>query len=329
VSTFEAGPPTALDCPDRPEDNVRHELVDGREVVLGGPRGMAVTRTLPSRERPLVGPWCFLDHFGPARHAMRVPPHPHTGLQTVTWLLEGEVLHRDSLGTAQLIRPGQLNLMTAGHGIAHSEESTRPGPLHGVQLWVALPPEHRERPAAFEHHSALPTVTGPGVRVTVMMGRLAGVTSAAEVFGPVVGAEITMTAGATMTLPLEHGFEYGVLALTGAAEAAGVALRPGPLLYLGRGRRDLRLAASEAARLMLIGGEPYPGQIVMWWNFVGTDHAAVAAARADWAAGRRFGPVRGFDGDPIPAPDLPTTVLKPRGHRPDPDGSGQSPIRPE
>jgi redox-sensitive bicupin YhaK (pirin superfamily) len=291
--------------------------VTGREVVLGGPRGLPVTRTLPSRERPLIGAWCFLDHFGPAPPTMRVPPHPHTGLQTVTWLVSGEVHHRDSLGTSQLVRPGQLNLMTAGHGIAHSEESVGAAPLHGVQLWVALPPGGWDGPAAFEHHAKLPTVTDGGATVTVAMGALAGIASPAAVFSPIVCAEISLPANASTNLDLERAYEYGVIALAGAAEVDGVDLAAGPLLYLSPGRPGLRLtAAAEPARLLLVGGEPYPGQIVMWWNFVGPDHAAVATARADWTAGRRFGTVVGFDGDPLPAPELPGVVLRPRGNPP-------------
>ncbi|HZN19202.1 MAG TPA: pirin family protein [Micromonosporaceae bacterium] len=164
------------------------ELLPGREVVLGGPRGMAVTRTLPNRTRRMVGGWCFLDHFGPQEVAggpgMRVPPHPHTGLQTVTWLVDGEVLHRDSLGSRQLVRPGQLNVMTAGHGISHSEESPpdRSPVLHGVQLWAAMPDPARHGPSGFDHHPELPVLADGGVRVTVMVGEVAGATSPARSF---------------------------------------------------------------------------------------------------------------------------------------------------
>lgn len=299
-------------------DGPTHELLPGREVVLGGPRGMAVSRTLPHRDRRMVGAWCFVDQYGPADHDMRVPPHPHTGLQTVSWLVTGEVLHRDSIGSEALIRPGQLNLMTAGHGIAHSEESPaqRTELLHGVQLWVALPAEARAVAPAFAHHPELPVLTRPGVTVTVLMGELDGAVSPAKAYTPLVGAEAALAAGAEVTLPLRPDFEYAVLVLDGAARVDGVALEPGTLLYLGRERAALELSAAEPARVLLLGGEPFAEEIVMWWNFVGRSHDDVVAAREQWAAAdARFGEVTGFDGPRLPAPALPNAPLKPRGRR--------------
>ncbi|WP_214111044.1 pirin family protein [Acrocarpospora catenulata] len=288
------------------------EPLAGREVVLGGPRGMRVTRTLPTKGRRMVGAWCFLDAYGPEQAVMRVPPHPHTGLQTVSWLVDGEVLHRDSVGSEQLIKPGQLNLMTAGRGIAHSEESAF-GRIHGAQLWVALPGAHRHVPPHFEHHPALPVLTlDGGAEATVLMGELGGVASPAVTYSPLVGAELTLEA--PVTLPLTPGFEYALLALDGAAEVEGTSFGPGPLIYLGAGRHELTLHARESARLLLLGGVPFEEEIVMWWNFVGRSHQEIVEFRENWMAeGRGFGQVAGFDGPPLPAPALPGTTLKPRG----------------
>jgi hypothetical protein len=295
-----------------------HELLPGRRTELS-PRGLSVNRTLPNRDRRMVGAWCFIDHFGPqdvtTGAGMRVPPHPHTGLQTVTWLLSGEVLHRDSLGSDQAIRPGQLNLMTAGRGIAHAEQSLphRAPALHGVQLWVALPREDRAVAPAFAHHAQLPQFQDGGVGVTVLIGELAGLRSPAVAFSPLVGAQITLDAGTTAQLPLDVGFESAVLVVAGGAEVDGVRVEPGPLLYLGGGRRGLTVRSEAGATLLLLGGEPFTEELVMWWNLIASDHDEIVAARADWVAGRRFGVVPGFDGDPLPAPSMPTTPLRPRG----------------
>jgi redox-sensitive bicupin YhaK (pirin superfamily) len=295
------------------------DLLPGRDVVLGGVRGFHVTRTLPQRQRSLIGAWCFADAYGPHPlgpddEGMRVPPHPHTGLQTVTWLVEGDVLHRDSLGNTVTVRPGELNLMTAGRGIAHSEQSppARPPRLHGAQLWVALPEGRRDVAPHFEHHPDLPVRAEPGTRLTVIAGELDGVRSPAVTYTGLFGAEIAFGAATGTRVRIDPDFEYGALALLGSAEVDGVPLAPGPLLYLGRGRTELDLRADGPARVLLLGGEPFDGPIVMWWNFVGRDHDEIVAAREDWAAGRRFGTVVGYDGDPLPAPALPTTRLLPR-----------------
>ena len=303
-------------------DPVREVLV-GRPVALGGPRGMTVTRTLPNRGRRMVGAWCFVDYYGPDdvsdSPGMQVAPHPHTGLQTVSWLVEGEVLHRDSVGSVQLVRPGQLNLMTAGHGISHSEQSPadRSPVLHGVQLWTALPDHDRDVRPHFEHHPDLPVLTDTGVTVKVIMGELSGTASPAAVYSPLVGAEAVLEPGAGTRLPLQPSWEYAALTLAGSVDVDGVALAPGPLLYLGSGRSDLPLRADHGARLLLIGGEPFEEHIVMWWNFVGRDHDDIATAREQWMrADPRFGTVHGYPGDRLPAPALPTVRLKPRGRLP-------------
>jgi len=294
-----------------------HQLIDGRDVPLG--RYAMVRRFLPHRDRRMVGAWCFVDHYGPddvsRGPGMRVPPHPHTGLQTVSWLLDGEIFHRDSLGSQQAIRPGQLNLMTAGHGIAHSEESpaARPPQLHGVQLWVALPEAARHGEARFEHHPELPILRDSGMAVTILAGELGGARSPARVHTPLVGADVALDDGADGRLPLEPDFEYAALMLAGSGEVAGTTLTPAVMAYLGRGRSDLSLRAERASRVLLLGGEPFGEQLLMWWNFVGRSHEDIVEAREDWMAGRRFGTVSGYDGDPLPAPPIPTTRLRPRG----------------
>ncbi|MFF5084875.1 pirin family protein [Actinoplanes sp. NPDC000266] len=296
------------------------ELLEGTPVALGGPRGFAVTRLLPAKGRRMVGAWCFLDAYGPVDISggpgMRVAPHPHTGLQTVTWLLQGEVLHRDILGSVQEIRPGQLNLMTAGRGIAHSEETpaVHSPILHGVQLWVALPSSVRDMAPAFAHHADLPVVSRDGLTATVLMGSFEGVTSPAATHTPLIGAELTLEAGTEIDLPLDPTFEYALLTLDGAPTVDATTLKPGPLLYAGEGRRSLPLATSSASRLLLLGGEPFEERLVMWWNFVARDHDEIVQMRADWADRTpRFGEVRGYDGEPLPSPPMPITRLVPRG----------------
>jgi redox-sensitive bicupin YhaK (pirin superfamily) len=304
-----------------------HEPLVARDVLLG--RTTHVRRLVPNKTRRMIGAWCFLDHYGPddikATGGMWVPPHPHTGLQTVTWLFEGLGLHTDSLGSYQLIRPGQLNVMTAGHGICHAEVSPEEAPelLHGVQLWVCLPDSDRDSAGpAFTHLSDLPTYTEDGVTLRVLVGSLAGERSTAPTYTPIVGVELSLDPGAEATLPLEIGFEYGVLVAQGSAEVEGVLLERNAMSYLGRGRRELTFRAvrdGEPAVLMLLGGEPFEEEIVMWWNFIGRSHEEIVEQREAWNGDgiahepARFGVVRDFDGDRLLAPPMPTTRLKPRG----------------
>jgi len=301
------------------------ELLEPRDVPLGGPRAMTVRRTLPQRRRSLIGGWCFVDHYGPddvaATGGMRVPPHPHTGLQTVSWLFEGEVDHRDSVGSHALVRPGELNLMTAGRGISHSEVST-PGTrrLHGVQLWVALPEASRGVAPFFEHHVPVAGAIGAAT-VRTFVGSLAGSGTSATVFSPLVGAEVLVPAGETIEVPLDASFEHGILVDAGEVSVEGVAVPVSHLAYLHPGRGSVTVSAATPARLVLLGGEPLGEEIVMWWNFIGRSHDEVVAFRADWQgeviAGAdphgRFGTVDGYDGAPLPAPELPTVRLRPRG----------------
>ncbi|MFI6647961.1 pirin family protein [Streptomyces sp. NPDC050529] len=293
------------------------ELLTPRHVRLG--ESTEVRRLLPNLGRRMIGAWAFVDHYGPDDIAdepgMQVPPHPHMGLQTVSWLHEGEVLHRDSLGSLETIRPRELGLMTSGRAISHSEESPRPHAalLHGAQLWVALPDAHRNVEPHFQHHTDLPTVTAPGLTATVILGALDGATSPGTAYTPIVGADLALSRGAEARLPLDPDFEYAVLSMSGEAEVDGVPVLPGSMLYLGCGRTELPLRGVSDAGLMLLGGEPFEEEIVMWWNFVGRTQDDIARAREDWMNGDRFGAVRGYDGAPLPAPALPAVPLKPRG----------------
>ncbi|CAH0244756.1 Putative quercetin 2,3-dioxygenase Rv0181c [Microbacterium oxydans] len=306
----------------------RRLLLEPREVPLGGVRGMTVLRALPHRNLPTIGAWCFLDRFGPADTRMRVEPHPHIGLQTVTWPLVGEIRHRDSLGSDADLRRGQLNLMTAGNGISHSEYSIGddPIPLDALQLWVVLPESARHGGAGFERHTELPTLTlaaeaGTDAEATVVLGEFAGVRSPATVHTPIVGAEIVLAAGSTVRLPLRPEWEHALMLVEGDVVVAEHPLDRNALLYLGDSRAEVEVSTTEGALLFILGGEPFEDEIVMWWNFAGRTHDEIVAAREAWEAESspgaettRFGAVGGHDVR-IPAPPLPDVQLMPRGRR--------------
>ncbi|WP_027479420.1 pirin family protein [Gryllotalpicola ginsengisoli] len=309
-------------------------LLEPREVPLGGPRAMTVYRTLPQRRRSTIGAWCFIDHYGPddvsLTGGMNVPPHPHIGLQTVSWLFRGEIEHRDSVGSHALVRPGELNLMTAGHGISHTEYSTpETTVLHGVQLWLMLPDAERDRPPSFEHTEPAPfdllTDAGVPIRTFVFVGALLDHPEHAadtDTHSPLLGAQLELPAGAWIDLAVDPSFEHGVLVDHGAVTVDGSPLAARELGYLEPGRSRVRLAATDASRLILLGGRPLGEPIVMWWNFVGRSHDDIVRARADWQAQAilgdrpadgRFGFVPESHGEaPLPAPALPTVRLKPR-----------------
>jgi redox-sensitive bicupin YhaK (pirin superfamily) len=288
------------------------EVTGAREATVGD---VTVRRLLPLRARRSIGAWCFIDHYGPMSvdgvAGMQVPPHPHIGLQTVTWLMSGNVLHRDSLGSEQMIRPGQLNLMTAGRGIAHAEESPaeHDPALHGVQLWVALPDAARLTDPGFEHHAQLPATRIGGFAVTVFLGALAGAQSPASVFTDIVGAELAAPDGGGAQLPLDPAYEHAFFVTNGAAEVEGAPLVPGQLLYLGTGREQAAAAAAPGSRLFVLGGVPLGEPLLMWWNFVARTPEEIAAAAADWGKGR-FGTVGGYQGNPLPAPPLDAARLR-------------------
>ncbi|GAA1478044.1 pirin family protein [Nocardioides aestuarii] len=298
------------------------EVLTAREVPLGGPRAMRVRRTLPQRHRSLIGAWCFVDHYGPDRVSdtggMSVAPHPHTGLQTVSWLFTGEVEHHDSAGHHAMVRPGEVNLMTAGRGISHSEVSTPATEvLHGAQLWVALPDATRDADPGFEHHAPEP-VAGDGWEARVFLGSLLGSTSPVTTHTPLLGAELLLEAGTVVDLDVDEAFEHGVLVDTGVVEVCGQETKTADLAYVAPGRTSLRLAAgSEPVRLLVLGGPPFGASIVMWWNFVGRTHEEVVGYREEWqrqveeGGDGRFGVVDN-PMERIPAPGLPNARLKER-----------------
>jgi redox-sensitive bicupin YhaK (pirin superfamily) len=313
--------PHELALADTPVSTSGVEILEPREVPLGGPRAMTVRRTLPQRSRSLIGAWCFVDHYGPETTRMVVPPHPHTGLQTVSWLFSGDIEHRDSVGSLATVRPGELNLMTAGHGIAHSEVSSeQPTLLHGAQLWVALPDDARDTEPFFENVGAS-TVDVSGGQLQVFIGSLAGASSPARVFSPLIGAQLTVDAGATVALDVDPSFEHGVLVDSGDVTVNGTPVTPTHLAFVDTGHDRLEITAGAGgARVLIIGGTPFGEQIVMWWNFIGRNHDEIVQYRDDWqtqviAGGNahgRFGTVD-YDGAALPAPELPGIRLKPRG----------------
>lgn len=280
-----------------------HPVVEMLPSNLTDVGGIPVRRALPRRTRRLVGAWCFVDHFGPAAaDAMQIGPHPHIGLQTVTWLLDGEVVHHDSLGSEQLIRPGQLNLMTAGAGIAHAEEATgNAARMHGAQLWLALPDRTRHDDPAFEHHGELPQAAAGTFDVTVLVGEMLGAASTARADTPVLGADLSGRPG-TSELPLRRNFEHAVVVLEGRLTVCGTVVEPGSLAYLGTERDELPISCDEPTRALLLGGEPLGENVMMWWNFVGRSRDEFDAAREQWNAGSdRFGEVTSARAR-IPAP---------------------------
>lgn len=260
----------------------RIEAREGRSTEVGG---MPVARVLPTKGRRTVGAWCFVDLMGPADaedpDPMEVGPHPHIGLSTVTWLIEGEALHSDSLGTEQTIRPGQLNLMTAGHGIAHAELAAHP-PFRGVQMWIAQPEGTRHGTAAFEHHADLPQIEVGGVRGLVIAGSLADRTAPTRTDTPLIGADLTMDRGTT-ALPTDVSYEHCIVPLDGRVKVGEDILEPGWLGLVPVGVDELPIAAeTDATRFLLLGGEPLGEKVAMWWNFVARDKDELTQAYRDW-----------------------------------------------
>lgn len=381
-------------------DTGRLEILEPREVPLGGPRAMPVLRSLPNRPRRMIGAWCFADAYGPVRTGdgpgMAVPPHPHTGLQTVSWVLSGEIEHRDSVGGHLIVRPGGVAIMTAGRGISHSEyalEGEAPV-LHGAQLWIALPAGARDGEPSFEGVVASPTRTvragagtsagggasagvgvdrsapnaaagaaiegaavggptagdasagdaaaGPGVvavvgdagatlDVSTFIGSFDGMDAGTSVHTPLVGVGLRADAPLEAGLALDESFEHGVLALTPGIAVDDEAVPVGGIAYLPPGTGTPVLTTTGAADAVLIGGVPFEDEIVMFWNFVAPSHDAIVEAREAWQRERdqapdaaprpRFGVVAGDPNGTLPAPELPTVRLRPRGrHHETPTG---------
>ncbi|MGW5240622.1 pirin family protein [Monashia sp. NPDC004114] len=323
--------PSEVTCERRDDDAGDPVVLPYRHVPLGGPRAMPVRRSLPQRERSLIGAWCFVDHYGPddvsQTGGMVVPGHPHTGLQTVSWLFSGEVEHRDTTGAHAFVRPGELNIMTAGNGIAHSEYST-PGTtvLHGAQLWVALPEATRFAEPGFEHY-APPTVDIDGCRVLVFLGTLFGQTSPVTMHSDLVGAEVAVPAGASLVVDLDPRHEHGFLCDTGTLTVGPATAKPGEIVFQPLGATRVTLeAGDEDTRVLVLGGAPFGERIVMWWNFIGRSHEEIVEFREQWqrerddgaggegATGeRRYGQFPEAWEHTLPAPELPSLRLRSRG----------------
>jgi len=289
-----------------------------RTVKLTTRTGIDIRRSLPHRYIRTIGAWCFIDHFGPTSQedAMSVAAHPHVGLQTVSWLFEGKVEHRDSLGSVQVIHPGELNIMTAGRGIAHSELSLPEAEImHGVQLWTVIPNSVRNTAPIFDHYSDLPVIKKKGLKVRLFVGEFMGEESEARIFSPLVGAEISLAAESSHQLPLRSDFEYAALLVEGdiVIDAESVPLTH--LFYGAPGKSTLQLSTRAGAKIVLLGGTPFLEEIVMWWNFIGRSHDEIVEMRADWN-----GESKGFPyfedkiHGRIPAPELPNLRLQPRGN---------------
>jgi redox-sensitive bicupin YhaK (pirin superfamily) len=272
--------------------------------------GFEVRRVLPSIERRMVGPFVFFDEMGPTLFnpgtGIDVRPHPHIGLATVTYLFDGEILHRDNLGSVQPIRPGEINWMTAGRGIVHSERTapavrSAGGRLAGIQSWVALPKKDEETAPAFAHHGSdtLPIVSGEGKTIRLLVGALYGARSPVQSFSETLYADIALAADASLPIPAEHE-ERAIYLIDGTVEIAGEAFAPGRLLVL-RPTAEITVTSRTAARLMLLGGAPMDGPRHIWWNFVSSSADRIEQAKADWKAGR-FPPVAG-DTEFIPLPE--------------------------
>jgi redox-sensitive bicupin YhaK (pirin superfamily) len=299
------------------------EVLQPRMVPLGGPRAAPVRRTLPQRARSLIGAWCFADHYGPneisASSAMNLPGHPHTGLQTVSWLFAGVLEHLDTIGSKALIRAGEMNLMTAGRGIAHSEFSTPESKiLHGVQLWIALPDRDRFTEPRFEHYTPK-SFTAGGARLKVFLGSLMGSTSPVETSTPLLGAQLDLLPSSRSVFDVDPLFEHGILVDSGEVRVGGVKAIAGELLYVPPGSSSLMIETNdESVRAVLLGGEPLNERIIMWWNFVARTHDEIVQFRSQWqdqASTHDEGPFGRFPDrweTVLPAPELPNGQLKPR-----------------
>ena len=325
MSVLEAKPEEYVCCsalPTGPENLV----LSARKVWLG--KSTQVARAIPDRSIRMIGAWCFLDHYGPEdvrdTPGMQVYAHPHTGLQTVSWLIEGEVEHRDSLGTRATVSPGTLNMMTAGHGIVHSEISQpdKPPTLHGLQLWVALPGAVRDRAPRFDRYTDLPAIERAGVRGQVLIGAVDGVRSPAISFSPLLAADLTLDPGARVEPVVDPAHEHGVFVIAGDLTAGQASASADQLVYLGTGRETVGLTAGpDGARVLLLGGEPFAEEIVMWWNFIGRSHAEVVGFRSEWeqrerdSGNGRFPPVIARGERVMAAPTMPTVPLRPRPRR--------------
>ena len=280
-----------------------------RSAEIG--KGTIIKRALPSRQKRLVGAWCFLDHAGPvsfpAGDGLDVGPHPHIGLQTFTWMIEGTMMHTDSLGSKQLIRPKQVNLMTAGRGISHTEVAPDiETKMHAAQLWIALPDDKRNMEPKFEHYPELPVVIKDQVEFTILVGDFLDTVSPVQVHTPLVGVDLTAQANTKTRIPLNPNFEYAFMALGGIAQVNGHELNADNMVVLEIGLTEIEVELTEGHRVLLIGGEPFESPILLWWNFVGRTMQDLQQAREDWINhDARFGEIPDYQGKRLEAPVLP------------------------
>lgn len=278
-----------------------------RKALVGD--NITIRRALPHHDRKTIGAWCFLDHFGPLDLAntegLHIGPHPHIGLQTFTYPLAGEILHRDSLGSKQKIQPGQVNLMTAGKGISHSEESLPDTLLHGVQLWIALPDNVRHMEPNFIHYENIPSLELDHLKINILAGEFSNSVSPVQVYSPLVGLEFNATKDTTTNLPLNPKFEYGILPLIGNVEIADEIVDIDTLLYLPCGKASLPIRVQKDSRILIIGGEPFKEEILIWWNFVARSKEEMVEATNAWNNHTAFGEVKGYQGEKLKPPPLP------------------------
>jgi hypothetical protein len=300
------------------------QILETRSVKLNTRVNIEVRRTIPNRKLRTIGAFCFVDYFGPTdqTEAMVVAAHPHTGLQTVTWLFEGEVEHRDSVGSVQVIKPGQLNLMTAGKGISHSELSKKTeGRLHGIQLWVALEDKDRFTEPSFEHVNENQELAKEGMKLKVFMGELMGIKSPAKLYSKLVAAEIELQPGEHV-LEVNPEFEHGLMLVEGDYESDGEKVQEAELVYFESGQSEIKISVKTKTKLVLIGGEPFKEQLVMWWNFIARSHAEIEQMRAMWNdeqnrkdGSDNFGVFEDQVGSWIPAPEMPNVQLRGRSQQ--------------
>lgn len=267
---------------------------------------ITIRRALPHKERKTIGAWCFLDHFGPLdlkkTKGLQIGPHPHLGLQTFTYPLEGEILHRDSLGSKQKIQPGQVNLMTAGKGISHSEESLPDSVLHGVQLWIALPDVVRHMEPNFIHYPTIPSLKMDHLHINLLAGEFNGTVSPVKVYSPLIGLELYAEEDTACLLPLNPNFEHGILPLVDEIEVGNENVDVDTLLYLPTEQSKIPVRLKKGARALVIGGEPFKEDILIWWNFVARTKEEMIDAANAWENHTAFGEVVGFQGEDLVPP---------------------------
>lgn len=283
-----------------------------RRAEIG--QGTVIKRALPSKHKRMIGAWCFLDHAGPAHFpqgdGLDIGPHPHIGLQTFTWMIEGTMMHYDSLGNQQLLRPRQVNLMTAGYGISHAEVAPETEThIHAAQLWIALPDDLINMAPAFEHYPELPVVTDQGIEFTVLVGKFLTAQSPVKVHSELLGVDLYSADSTRAVLPLNPKFEYGFLALEGTASINGHELTDDNMVILEPGLEQVQVEIHAGSRILLLGGEPFETPILLWWNLVGRNMEELKVAREQWMMGHeRFGSIPEYDGPRLEAPAFPERI---------------------